>query len=220
MPDWNRLVRERLRELKLSPAQRDEIVAELAGHLEDRYEELCAQGIGESEGIARSLREVADWPRLARQIQRAKRKEEIMNNRIKNLWLPSCVSLAAAMGLLMLLQWTGFQPRLVWLGSMPLMLYVPWLLALPLFGAAGAYLSRRAGGPCLARVIAGLFPAIVILGLAGPALSSSLVVEPNVFVLRHPVYLAFGFFNWIVLPAAALLLGTTPFLKSPKLREV
>ena len=218
MPDWNRLVRERLSGLELSPAQRDAIVAELASHLEDRYEELCAQGIGESEAIARSLQEGADWPRLARQIERAKRKEEIMNNRIKSLWLPGCVSLTAAMGLLMLLQRTGFQPRLVWVGSMPLMLYVPWLVALPLCGAAGAYLSRRAGGPWLARVVAGLFPAIVILGLAVLALSSSVVVEPNVFILRHPLHLLFGLFNWIVLPAAALLLGAMPFLTAPKLR--
>lgn len=219
MHDWNALVCKQLGGLGLNPAQQEEVVAEIAGHLQDIYEEGCAHGLCKTEAMERSLGEVADWRRLARKIQRTRRKEEGMNNRIKNLWLPSCTSLAPAMGFLMLLQRTGPQPRLVWLGSMPLMLYVPWLVALPLFGAAGAYLSRRAGGPRLARVVAGLFPAIVILGLAVLGVSSSLVVEPNVFILHHPAYLAFALFNWVVLPAAALLLGAVPFLNVPKPRE-
>jgi len=217
--DWNALVRERLSGLGPHPAQQEQIVAELASHLQDLYEEGCAQGLCESEAVQRSVEEVADWHQLAQQIRDAKGEQENMNNRIMNFWLPSCISLAPSMGFLMLLQRTGPQPRLVWLGSMPLMLYVPWLVALPLFGAAAAYLSRRSGGPRLARLVAGLFPAIVMLALAALAVSCSAVVEPNVFILHHPVYFAYGLFNWVLLPGVALLLGVVPFLRTPGFRE-
>ena len=74
MPDWKALVLERMESLGLSPAQEEEIVSELAAHLEDCYEELRTQGVCESEAIDRSLEQVTDWPNLSREIQRAKRK--------------------------------------------------------------------------------------------------------------------------------------------------
>jgi hypothetical protein len=101
MPDWKTLVLERLKRLGLSPTQEEEIVSELAGHLEDCYEEFRTQGVGKSEAIERSLEQVADWPNLARKLRRAKRKEEMMNRRTKTLWLPALISLATAMVFLM-----------------------------------------------------------------------------------------------------------------------
>ena len=38
MPDWNLLISERIGTLALSPQVRDEIVAELATHLEELYQ--------------------------------------------------------------------------------------------------------------------------------------------------------------------------------------
>ena len=62
MPDWKALVLERMESLGLSTAQEEEIVSELADHLEDCYEEFRMQGVCQSEAIERSLKQVADWP--------------------------------------------------------------------------------------------------------------------------------------------------------------
>jgi len=44
MPDWKKEIRQRLSSLKLAPARESEIVEELAQHLDDRYQELLADG--------------------------------------------------------------------------------------------------------------------------------------------------------------------------------
>jgi hypothetical protein len=53
MPDWKALVRKRMESesLGLGPAPEEEIVCELASHLEDCCEELGAQGFCKSEAI-------------------------------------------------------------------------------------------------------------------------------------------------------------------------
>jgi hypothetical protein len=40
MPNWKRLIRERLLPLRLKPAAESALVEELAQHLEDHYREL------------------------------------------------------------------------------------------------------------------------------------------------------------------------------------
>jgi hypothetical protein len=45
MPDFRAEVRRRLSPLNLSPEQEAEVAEEMAAHLDDRYEELCASGI-------------------------------------------------------------------------------------------------------------------------------------------------------------------------------
>ena len=139
-----------------------------------------------------------------------------MKNRISNLWLPGLVSLTSAMGLQMVLRRIGPHPHVVWVGRIPLLLYVPWLAVLPLFGATGAYLSRRAGGALWVCVAAGLFPAIVLfglvcLGLAGMAFGDQLNGDRPLWL-----YVTVSLVNWAILPGVALLLGTLPFLRAPK----
>ena len=219
MCDWNALVRERLQRCGIPAAHEEQVTAELAAHLEDLCEQIVALGLSQAEAVQLCLKEVDDWGELARNIQRAQRGEALMNTRIKNLWLPGCVSLATATGFLTLLQHIGWQPITVSIGGVALRLYWPWLLALPLFGAAGAYLSCLAGGPRSARMVAGLFPAAAILLLMVIVLTSSLLVEPDVYFLHHPDFLALGLFSWLVLPALALLVGTLPFLRAAKPRE-
>ncbi len=105
MPDnvtnrWIKLVREHLLPLDLPANDREEIVSELAAHLEDLYEEKLGQGISEREAAEAVANEVVRWRSLATRIQRAKLKEEIMNDRTKHFWLPGLVSLTLAMILL------------------------------------------------------------------------------------------------------------------------
>jgi hypothetical protein len=63
MPDWRRLIRQRLAEVPLAPADEMGIVEELAQHVEDAYRDGCARGLSEAEAEAFALEEV-DGPCL------------------------------------------------------------------------------------------------------------------------------------------------------------
>jgi hypothetical protein len=237
VPDWNAIVRERLQGLAVSPAQRDEIIAELAGHLEDLCQQQQAEGENESAVVRRTLEQVTDWHRLARQIQCAKRKEETMNYRTKTLWLPGLISLTAAMVWLMIVEFINSEPHVLgmrqiafdfapWPHLLPgaydafLLICVPWLLFLPLCGGVGAYLSRRAGGERRTSIAAGLFPSIVLLGIfLCLILPLAVFWERNAFVIHHPLYFAGGALLSTAVPGVALFLGVVPFLKTTKLRQ-
>ncbi len=51
MPDWKKLVHERLQKLSLPPERKQEIVNEIAGHMEDVNEERLQEGISEKEAL-------------------------------------------------------------------------------------------------------------------------------------------------------------------------
>jgi hypothetical protein len=83
------------------------------------------------------------------------------------------MSLVAAMVLLMISTQIALQPRVLaepvvtlrtstTSTSYSFAAYLPWLILLPFCGAAGAYLSRRAGGQPALRLVAGLFPVVVL----------------------------------------------------------
>lgn len=93
MPDWEEIVGRRLRRMKLEPEERQEVVAEVAAHLEECYQELCAAGSPDPEGY--TLAQVADWKALGRKIQRS--KEGAMNQTIR---IVLCGLLAGAVAVL------------------------------------------------------------------------------------------------------------------------
>lgn len=138
-----------------------------------------------------------------------------MNSRTKQFWLPSLVSLTTAMGSLMILILISLQPR--FLGRTPLqMVLLPWLALLPFCGAAGAYLSRRGGAHLLARVVSGLFPMIVLFCVVGILMVTRLIVLARPHLPFISIWIALG----IILPSAALLVGTAPFLKPVKSSDI
>jgi hypothetical protein len=224
MPEWKALVRERLGNLGLGAVQEEAIVAELASHLEEIYDEACAQGFCKSEAIERSLAQVTGWQSLSKNIQNAKRKEGIMNYRTKTLWLPGLISLTAAMVFLMLSELISLQPRFLSPAYFPsvhagstsanilLVAYLPWLALLPFCGAAGAFLSRRAGGRRPVRFAAGMFPWTTLFLLV-----TFLTLIGQIVPFKHEWL---GFVTKLLLvsvpPAIALLLGVIPFLKEPR----
>jgi len=209
-PDWKNLVRERMESHEPAPTDCEEVVAELAAHLEETYEAAQSQGLNEETALKRTLREVEDWRVLAADIRHAK-QEGPMNSRTKNLWLPGAATLLGASVFLMALQRTSFQPRLVWIGHAAMLFYWPWLAGLPVFGAFGAYLSQRAHGPLKARLAAGLSPALVMLVTMCVILPVGLALDG--FSMFRLFYFALALANWVVLPAFALLLGAAPFLR-------
>src|SRR5207247_4279909 len=80
--------------------------------------------------------------------QTARAKENIMSDRVRQIWLPGFVTLVLSTYLLALNEIVGPKPWvLMKVGQLPMvMVSILWLLALPLVGAVGAYLSYRAGG--------------------------------------------------------------------------
>jgi hypothetical protein len=216
MRNWNALVRERLGELGLKAVQQEEIIAELAGHLEDVFKALQAQGLFESDASARALEEVGDWGVLARMLHRAKREEGNMNQRTKSVWLPGVISLVVASPFLMILEKVGVRPHIWGPSGFGLAIPLPWLIAQPAFGALGAYLSLHAGGDRRARLVAGLFPSLVLFGAFCLVLVMSVFVDWSVLASIRFVGFAIYICFWVVLPGLALLLGALPFLKQQK----
>jgi hypothetical protein len=219
MHDWQQKIREHLESCTAAAEIREEIIEELAAHLEEAYEEARAHGLAETESLNRTLQEVQNWSVLAADIQRATTEETSMNSRTKSFWLPALASFAAASLFLLVLTRISLQPQfLVRLNSgLGPVFYMGWLFAQIPFGALGAFLSRRAGGTRSARVIAGIFPAIVMFGLWAVVIPVSVFAEHNTFVLQHPLSYALGILPLVVLPALALTLGAAPFLREPRI---
>jgi hypothetical protein len=138
-----------------------------------------------------------------------------MNTRTTTFWLPALISLTSAMACLAISTLAGLQPRFVARGLATLVVYVPWLLMLPLCGAAGAYLSRRGGGERLACLAAGLFPVIAMTSLVG------VLALTGKFVYAKPqsLYFWMAVLLGAILPGVALLLGALAFAKASRLQE-
>src|SRR5712664_2500558 len=213
MRDWEALVEEHLTGLALEPAERAEVIAELAAHLAETCEEWRRQGMTEEEAIRRTLSQVEDWQELCNRIQTARMKENIMTNRVKQFWLPSLLTLLLSMGLLMLVQFFGPNPwviarRSAWSLIAPAaVVYLPWLFSLPVIGAMGAYMSNRAGGSRRAAFSSIVFPVLPYLVFFLVALPVMPIFNDR---LAHNIMfgaLFVGLFAWVLAPGAALLAG-------------
>ena len=208
MPDWHELVSQRLAGIALEHDDRQEVVAELAAHLEETFEAFCREGLAAEDAIRRALSQVNDWKDLQRRIQTARTKENSMTPRVKCLWLPGLLTFALCMALLDLVQKFGPAPLVLNLEHPPvLMFYTRWLLMLPFAGAIGAYLSSRAGGSIRMVLLTSIFPVLpfaVVFLIAIPAgllLSSSLA--------HHIVAASFLSLmtGWVLAPGIVLLAG-------------
>jgi len=81
MGNWQQKVRQNLAACNLPRAIQDEVVVELAFHLEQAYEEARAIGVSDDSAINVALEQVGDWRALARNIGHAKSQEDPMNHR-------------------------------------------------------------------------------------------------------------------------------------------
>jgi hypothetical protein len=219
MPDWKKLVTERLGCSKLPRDVHDKVVAELAAHLEDQedqnddhYEDDRSHGLDES-GTLSSVQ----WHPLARAIHDAKLKEESMNHRTKGLWLPVIVNVTVAAATLVVLDKLGVQPRTVEVSHIALAFHLPWLCTLPLSAAIGSLLAKRAQAPPAARLIAGLAPSLIWLAVFS-VMALAFAIDRHDFAGFPLDYFAFSALGWIVLPTLALLLGTLPFVRESELQ--
>ena len=67
--DWKEYLRPRLALLRLSAAREAEIIDELSQHLDDRYEQLRAEGMGDVEAQRLAVEELRDHDTLAHQMR-------------------------------------------------------------------------------------------------------------------------------------------------------
>jgi hypothetical protein len=138
-----------------------------------------------------------------------------LNTRTRTFWLPALLSLTATMVFLTISTLGALEPRFVARGWSPYVAYVPWLLTLPTCGAAGAYLSRRAGGERRACLAAGLFPVIAMTSLVGFLTLIGQFVFARPKLLNFSTALVLG----VILPGVALLSGAVPFVKTSRLQK-
>ena len=215
MRDWEALVRERLAGSFLRPDELREVVVELAAHLEETFEDLLRHGLSEEVAAERALSQVGDWQSLRRKIQRARMKEDVMTDRVKQIWLPGFLTLFLSLMLLMLIQFFGPQPVFVstsgWRMTAPVaVIYLPWLVSLLLIGAIGAYLAGRAGASPRATLLSILFPVLPYSFFFVIWIPVSLILDDHI---AHNIMfsaLLMGFVAWVVLPGLALLVGGLP----------
>lgn len=216
MRDWEAIVERQLNGLALEPSESAEVIAEIAAHLAETCEALRKQGMTEEEAAKRTLSQVEDWQDLQRRIFNAKRRGHPMKKRTNQLWIPGFLTLTLSMIFLTVLQKLGLQPRIAWSdsagsGSTEVLLYVPWLLSLPFFGALGSYVSFRAGGLRGTALLASVFPVLALT-------AAFLLMFPIGMTIERVTgnHVAFGIvatallkdgIGWILVPGAALLAG-------------
>lgn len=187
----------------------DEVVNEIAGHLEELYESSRNHGMDEGEAIEHCLMELESVAEVGGRILQSK-GGSLMNSRVKRVWIPGLVAWLAALALEMLFPRLGWHTSIVVRHGVVFAMYIPWLMALPFCGAMGAYLSRRNGGDWAATVLSGLFPAIAAFAAFCAVVLSGILIEHNSALFQHPI----GFLRMLrdrtLFPAIALLVGVLP----------
>ena len=207
MPDWQKLVGQRLSGLAFDAAEKEEVCAELAAHLEESYESLRTKGLPEQGAMQQTLAQAADWQDLRRRIQTARAKENIMNDRVRQLWLPGFLTFLLSSGILTLVQIFGPKPWIVAMSIPVGEIYVPWLMLLPLIGAMGAYFSSRAGGSQRVVFFSVVFPVLPFLASILVVLPVSLIFDRFIGHNMAARSLVMALFGWVLAPGAALLAG-------------
>src|SRR5262245_11477587 len=70
MPDWRRIVRERIEAARLPPAHEADVTDEIAQHVEDRYREAIARGLSEADAVREGLAEIDARERMVKDLAR------------------------------------------------------------------------------------------------------------------------------------------------------
>jgi hypothetical protein len=146
-------------------------------------------------------------------------KEDVMTDRVKQVWLPGFLTLFLSVMLLMVNEFIGIrfgiEPLIVSAHGSGLkaplaVIYVPWLVSLLLIGAIGAYLALRAGASPRATLLSIMFPVLPYSVFFVLWILVSLILDDHIGHNTMRSALLMGLVAWVVLPGVALLAGGLP----------
>lgn len=140
-----------------------------------------------------------------------------MNERTKKFLMPGFISLASASIFMIILAQLGHAPSVILTrSSLAIMVYPAWLVGQPVFGALGAYFSRRGGGTVRARLTAALVPSLVVTAIFLVLLIRAFGSDPHDLGPTNLSMLTKGILGAVVIPSMGLLVGALPFLRESK----
>lgn len=141
-----------------------------------------------------------------------------MNERTKRFWMPGFISLASASIFMIIMGRIGHAPSVILTRStLAIMAYPAWLAGQPLFGALGAYFSRRGGGTLRERVAAALVPSLVVTAaIFVVLLIRAFGSDPHDLGPANLSVFTKGILGAVVIPSVGLLVGALPFLRESK----
>jgi hypothetical protein len=224
--DWESLVGQRMSGLKLCAEARGEVVRELASHFEEIYDHARERGAGEEQARDEALASVRDWKRFARDVQYE--KENFMTTTLfrRKVVIPGLLGfLFSAIALWITSMLHRYGAQYVFRPIDPQHYYtfnIPWLLSLPIAGAAAAWMSWRNGGRGLHRLAAAIFPAFtfawvplmgavmaiwIVLNMVAPGRTND-HADAAEWTARIVAYLV----PWVIAPAISMAIGALPFL--------
>jgi hypothetical protein len=205
MPDWDRVVEEKLPKLKLPETREAEIRSELAGHFAEMHADFLTKTDSGEEATRQTMEEIGDFGALARKI-RITEKLGMLNPRLRTFWVPGLMGIAAAMLaniavsiLLVRLPDRGVAFSKAINHSGFVMAYLGLLLLPSGFVSSG--IAWYLGASNLRRVCAALLP-LVVFWIAGTLVPFAMGTPLRMALLREREILYFG---------AGLMLGGLPF---------
>jgi hypothetical protein len=206
MVEWRKRVEEHLKDCNQPARIGAEAITEIAGHVEDVYEELVASGMPFADAEKAALDEIGEPLVLCRRISEA-RERRTMSSKTKNLFLPTMATLVLTLVGLMAVPNGMFPHGFALTSEETLFLYFPWIFGSFAAGVLGGFWARKTAGKARPKITALYFCpacALVILILARPPISWNVV-------RLHPAALTLYFVEcltlWAILPACAIFVG-------------
>ena len=219
MPDFIRILHKQIGDWKIS----QDVLNELACHLEEAYEAERRKGMSHEEAMKAVAILIGDRKRLLRSLGGVG-----MRSISKHIVLPGLLgSLICVVGYQLLelsskshLLSLFIGPRFAWgrAGFVPVS--IPMTAFLLVAGAIAAFASVKLGGERSSGILAALLPSVLLL--AGFAVQFCVAVfRFGIWNESTPMWAFAGFFlGFVVIPAAALLIGALPFVLQPTNRRV
>jgi len=213
MADWHEFVRQRLADIPLNVAEKEDVCAELASHLEESYEAGLSRGLSDDQAAQQARQQAGDWQELRNRVWNTRNGGPFMRQRLHQLWIPGFLTFILSTTSLAIIQRFAFRPVTVsWHGTVStVFLCVPWLLSLSFLGAFGAYFSARAGAARPIVFLSSAFPVVALSAAFILMFPIDLIVEPIVgnhvdFKIVATALLKDGT-SWLLVPGAALFAG-------------
>jgi hypothetical protein len=217
MRDWNAIVTERLGHLHLRKSVTNEVVEEIADHLEQTYEALRSNGLDDELAALRALETCTDWEQLRYAVDNSRR--DAMNERTQKVVLPGAVAIAISMLPDAVASLTSYRPTIHWLNAYGFFVLpsLTWMLTYVTAGAVGGYMSKRAGGTRMQQALAALFPAIIMTALFGGIFVADAIARVVVNHQQPPLTImgsaAAGYLiTSVLMPSIFYLIGASWFL--------